>query len=201
MKTTTTIIQDIFTAATKKYFVTVESADGDCKQVAVFADDELEAKYAAQRNGWKPVAVMLAMQAMSIGKGPKEFAVPGGGSQPVDGSKERGSVPVTSDALARQIPAVPDSADHTVPVAHSKSEYKRLTTLGAKVAPPSSATPASVGTTEASSDEASVAHGAADPAEKKPDTQPLDYCPVDKVCPSCGTKFWGFSCPRSACKE
>jgi hypothetical protein len=43
---------------------------------------------------------------------------------------------------------------------------------------------------------------AADHAENKPDRQPLDYSePIPKVCPSCGTKYWGFSCPRSACKE
>jgi hypothetical protein len=42
---------------------------------------------------------------------------------------------------------------------------------------------------------------AADHAEKKPESQPLDYCPVDKVCSSCGLKYVGFSCPRSACKE
>jgi hypothetical protein len=43
---------------------------------------------------------------------------------------------------------------------------------------------------------------AADPAEPKPESQPQDYEePMPQVCPSCNTKYWGFSCPRSACKE
>ena len=41
---------------------------------------------------------------------------------------------------------------------------------------------------------------AADPVQPK-DYVDQDYCPVDRVCPSCGTKYVGFSCPRSACKE
>lgn len=70
---------------------------------------EAYAKSQARRSDAGIGAVREAMSAMrEPGSDDEESAAQDGGSQPVDASIERGSVP-SQDAQARQIPAAPDA--------------------------------------------------------------------------------------------